>query len=96
MRKRNTKETWLDNTAIGDERMDDEIPIITGIKEMPAYDPDMEIKGLAFTIPTWINVIAKTEKKMNVALASGSAKEQLAVNLTRLKEQIDHMLEVLR
>ena len=75
--------------------MDEEIPIITGIKEMPAFDPDMEINGLSLTISTWINVIARTEKKMNADIATDMAKEQLAVNLIRLREQIERMLEVL-
>ena len=72
----------------------DSTPIVTGIKDTPVYDPDMEIRGLAFTIPTWINTIARVEKKMDNA--SEKAKEQLVGNLVRLREQIGHMLEVLQ
>ena len=62
-----------------------DIPIVTGIKEMPAFDPDKELKGLTFTIPTWINVMAKTEKKINVETATDKAKEKLIANLYRLQ-----------
>lgn len=30
-------------------------PLEVGIKDMPQFDPDMEFRGLALTIPTWIN-----------------------------------------
>ena len=96
MRHRSTKDAWAQNMGNGDEQMDGEIPIITGIKEMPAFDPDMEINGLALTIPTWINTIARTEKKMNVNIATDKAKEQLAASLIRLQDQISRMLEVLQ
>ena len=95
MRQRNTKEVSQQNTEKGDGQLDEEIQIITGIKEMPAFDPDMEINGLSLTIPTWINAIARTEKKMNADIATDKAKEQLTVNLIRLREQINRMLEVL-
>ena len=96
MRKRNTKEAWPQDDGNGEVKMEEEIHIKTGIKEMPAFDPDMEIRGLALTVPTWINAIARTEKKMDVNIATAKAKEQLAANLVRLQDQIGHMLEVLR
>ena len=95
MRRRNKMDNW--DKHRGEEQMENETtPIITGIKDTPAFDPDMEIRGLAFTIPTWINAIARVEKKMDADKASDKAKEQLTANLTRLQEQINRMLEVLQ
>ena len=93
MRRRNKMDAW--DKKRGEESMEDTIQLKTGIKEMPAFDPDMEIKGLTLTIPTWINVIARTERKADMAIVTDSAKELLAANLARLQEQIDHTLEVI-
>jgi len=68
-----------------------EVPLSVGIKEMPAYDPDMELKGLILTIPTWnmalTRVMGKTEQ------ATEKAKHQLSASLKQLRKQIDEMLE---
>ena len=78
------------------ESSKNEIQIVTGIKEMPAFDPDMELKGLTFTIPTWINVMAKTEKNMNAEMATDTAKENLRTNLILLQIQADSLMEALK
>ena len=74
---------------------ENETRIVTGIKEMPVFDPDMEIRGLTLTIPTWISAISKAEKKINVNIATDTAKKMLIFNLNNLQEQISKMLEVL-
>lgn len=66
-----------------------------GIKEMPVFDPDMEFRGLALTIPTWMNAIARTRAKTHIDLVSEPTKAQLAVILRRLEEQITQTLEVI-
>lgn len=70
-----------------------EIPLSVGIKEMPTYDPDMELNGLSFTIPTWnmaiTRVMGKTEQ------ATEKAKKHLSAGLKELRKQIDEMLEVI-
>ena len=73
-----------------------EVPISVGIKEMPAYDPDMEIRGLTLTIPTWRSAIIKARSKMQIDKASEQAKRQLKENLMNLDEQIHEVLEVLK
>ena len=70
-----------------------EIPLSVGIKEMPAYDPDMELRGLTLTIPTWIMAITRVEKKTESA--TEKARTQLAQSLVRLEEQIDELLGVM-
>ena len=91
MRKKNKNDVRMPDKEVKKE----ELPIFAGIKEMPVFDPDMELKGLTLTIPTWINVMSKTEKKMDANAASEKAKENLIKNLMHLQGQIDSMLSVL-
>ena len=70
-------------------------PISVGIKEMPAFDPDMELRGLALTIPTWMNAMERACSKTDMNLVSELMKGQLADVLTQLKLQIGQMMEVL-
>lgn len=76
--------------------MEGEQPLTVGIKNMPAFDPDMELRGLTFTIPTWIMSIERVEQKTNMDLATGRAKDQLAKALRELENQIIHTLEVIQ
>lgn len=46
-----------------EEKAEQAVPLEMGIKEMPVFDPDMEFRGLALTIPTWMNAIARTGQK---------------------------------
>lgn len=71
------------------------VMLSTGIKNMPAFDPDMEINGLALTIPTWMASIARAERKTDMTLASEHAKKQLTNSLLRLEAQIKETLEAL-
>lgn len=71
------------------------VMLSTGIKNMPAFDPDMEINGLALTIPTWMASIARAERKTDMTLASEHAKKQLTNSLLRLEAQIRETLEAL-
>ena len=70
-----------------------EIPLTVGVKEMPAYDPDMELRGLTLTIPTWIMAIARVRKKIDQATDHGKA--QLAQSLSKLEAEIDDLLGVI-
>lgn len=72
------------------------IVLSTEIKNMPKYDPDMEISGLALTIPTWMGSIARAERKTDMSLATDHAKKKLAVSLMQLEEQIQKTLEALK
>ena len=66
------------------------------IKNMPKYDPDAEISSLAFTVPSWCNVIARTRKAANLSLASRKAKERLAGQLLTLRSQAELLLDNLK
>ena len=65
-----------------------EIQLSVGIKNMPAYDPDMELKVLSLTIPTWINSLEKAMSKSNLELVSEKTKNQLSNSLQRLEWQV--------
>ena len=75
--------------------LEKEIPISVGIKEMPVFDPDMELRGLALTIPTWMNAVERARSKTDMDLVSDRMKEQLADILGRFRLQIGQMMEVL-
>ena len=73
----------------------EEVPIAVGIKEMPVFDPEMELKGLALTIPTWMNAMARARSKTDMTLVSDLLKQQLADILGQFRQQTDQMMEVL-
>ena len=79
-----------------DRIITNEIPLSVGIKEMPKYDPDMELNGLALTIPTWTAAIARAESKSDMDLVSDKAKDQVRKSLKYLEDQIQKTLEALR
>ena len=62
---------------------------------MPAFDSDIEFRGLMLTIPTWINAIARVRGKSNIELVSVSTRDQLANTLHGLEKEITQTLEVI-
>lgn len=75
---------------------EDNRSLSTKIKEMPTFDPDMSIKGLTLTIPTWMAAIARAEEKTDMEQATDFAKRQLTESLMRLEEQIHQMLAAIQ
>ena len=59
------------------------------------FDPDMELRGLALTLPTWMNALERARLKTDMGRASDLMKRQLADILNRFRQQIDQMMEVL-
>lgn len=94
MRRRKPRKKAV-NSESKEEKKEQAVPLEVGIKEMPTFDPDMEFRGLALTIPTWMNAIARTRAKTDIDLVSEPTKAQLAVILRRLEEQITQTLEVI-
>ena len=66
------------------------------IKNMPAYDPDAEINGLALTIPTWIGFISRTRANTDIGAISPAARKRLETVLRDLKSSIDAILQMVR
>ena len=94
MRRRKPRKKAV-NSESKEEKKEQAVPLEMGIKEMPVFDPDMEFRGLALTIPTWMNAIARSRAKTNIEMVSEPTKAQLAVILRRLEEQITQTLEVI-
>ena len=59
----------------------------TKIKEMPEYNPDAELNGLAITIPTWINMIGRLNGPP-ARYASAEAKAKMLNALNELRQAI--------
>lgn len=71
------------------------ITLSIGIKEMPSFNPDMELQGLTLTIPTWITVMERTIRRSDMSLVTDEAKENLRTVLTKLNNQIKTITEAL-
>ena len=93
MRQRRTNAT---GGAVPDGKEEKKIEIITGIKEMPKFDPDSELNGLSMTIPMWSNAIRRAGEKMNLHIASDMARMQLRRALLQIDNQVQKLLEELR
>lgn len=70
-------------------------PLALRIKEMPVHDPDMELNGLAYTVPTWTSAIKRACEKTDMMAASLGAKKNLSNSLSGLLDQINITLEVI-
>ena len=62
------------------------IPLSLGIKDMPAFNPDLELQGLTLTIPTWITVIERAKRRSDLTLVTERAKENLRAALMKLEK----------
>jgi len=79
-------------SALGGENADGVIPVIGGIKEMPAYDPDSGVTELSLTIPSWIGSIDRIRKNANLTNISPTARAKTIEALEKLSETIENML----
>ena len=66
------------------------------IKKRPQFDPDAEIKSLAFTLPTWVEVLRSKMARTDMQAASSQAKDALEKVLVAMKRQIEESLEAIR
>lgn len=65
------------------------------VKDVPAFDPDAEIVGLALTIPSWLSSLERVRKAMNPSTASEKSKQMLSSSLHNIKEEIENMLSLI-
>lgn len=66
------------------------------IKDMPAYDADADVVGLALTVPTWTGSIQRVWKKTDFEVVSQNAKKNLATALKELNETAIEVIQTLR
>lgn len=62
------------------------------VKDMPAFDPDAEVTGLALTIPSWSGSIDRTIGGTDLSIVSAQAKARLASALLDLQGKTAEML----
>ena len=72
-----------------------EVPLSLGIKDMPVFNPDMELQGLTLTIPTWITVMDRARKRSDLLQVTENAKGDLRTALMKLGKEIEAALEEL-
>ena len=65
------------------------------IKDMPQYDPDAAVAGLALTVPSWVKVILTTKEKLNLDEISDKAKQRVKNVLGELVEAASGLLQCL-
>lgn len=73
-------------------KRNDEQPPRPSVKDMPTYDPDAEINGLSFTIPSWIGSIERIINKTDIGKVSNEAKRVFSNNLNKLIETVEIIL----
>ena len=62
------------------------------IKDMPAFDPDADINGLALTIPSWSSSISRVSTKTDLSIISDTARARLIKELNMLVSRINELL----
>ena len=66
-----------------------------GIKQMPATDPDSELKSLKFTIPSWSKTISRTMELTDFTSTSTKARREVKMQLLNLTRKITKLLSQL-
>jgi len=69
---------------------------IGAIKEMPTFDPDAEISGLALTIPSWVSSLERVKKATDFQFTTKPARRKLENALLQLRRAIDEMVTDIR
>ena len=65
------------------------------VKDMPAYDPDATLTGLALTAPSWAGSIRRVRERADMPAVSPAAKVRLAAALEELQNEIASILSVI-
>ncbi|GHV41012.1 hypothetical protein FACS189490_07120 [Clostridia bacterium] len=64
----------------------------TSIKNMPKHDPDAQISGLAYTIPSWVSAIDRVFMDSDFCEISKLSRDKLITVLYDLKSIVDAMV----
>ena len=64
------------------------------VKDTPAYDPDSQISGLTFTVPSWVSAIEKVIMNTNFSEISAAAREKFSKEIKALKDTIEIILDI--
>ena len=66
------------------------------VKDMPAYDPDIEISGLSLTIPSWKSSIERVQNRVDMKSITETTRKKLEAELLLLRDKLDLMLSEIR
>ena len=69
---------------------------VTSIKDMPAFDPDADINGLALTIPSWSSSIDRVRKQTDLSIISTKARDRLIKQLQSLVNHVSDLLGAIK
>ena len=73
----------------------DEPPSGPSVKDLPAFDPDAELTGLALAIPSWTSSLLRAKEKTDFSIATPTAKANLQkVLLTHLEAGADMLYTI--
>ncbi len=67
----------------------------TGIKQMPAYDPDAELNGMTFTVSSWGRTVSRVREKTDFQAATPEGKQRLQQALTGLMAEVNELNQIL-
>lgn len=71
------------------------IRLKTGIKQMPTFDPDAELKGLTFTVSAWKSAVNRAKEKTDFNKATVVGKYRLRQALEELQIEINKLNRML-
>ena len=63
----------------------------TGIKQMPAYDPDAELNGLTFTMGSWEKAVSRVRQIADLEAATPTGKQRLKQAITGLMTEVGEL-----
>ena len=73
-----------------------QLPIRTGIKKMPEYNPDAEVTGLTLTIPTWGTSIHRVLNQSDLNNITPQARDKLILALSDLQKAIEDLMSAVK
>jgi hypothetical protein len=65
------------------------------VKDIPKYDPDTQVMGLAYTIPSWANAINRVLISDTLNVVSKTALKKLLKEMSVLNETVEIMMKYL-
>ena len=66
------------------------------IKDTPRYDPDAQITGLIYTIPSWIKAIERVHMNEDICNVSHSARNKLRDEFLNLKSVTEALIKLIK
>ena len=73
-----------------------QMPIHTGIKKMPEYNPEAEVTVLTLTIPTWGTSIHRVLSQSDLNSITPQARDKLILALSGLQKSIEDLLSAVK